>query len=109
MVSENVPTSMYNTQCIFPMAMQKQPCQKSGRSMMKTKREDFSANGLFTMSRTGSRELSHKVVEDYLSKGRYLQSVYVADLFKRLRRLPGAVLIRIAGRPGALPKSARSC
>jgi hypothetical protein len=70
-------------------------------------RKDSTGNGLFTMSRLGPEELTHKAVEGYLSKGRQMQSAYVAELLSRLLRLIGAGLIRALGRVGAIPARKR--
>jgi hypothetical protein len=74
---------------------------------MKINKKNLTGNGLFTMSRLGPEELTHKAVEDYLSKGRHMQSVYVGELLNRLFRLLGAVLIRALGRGGAIPGAKR--
>jgi hypothetical protein len=63
---------------------------------MKTRPEDFSENGLFTMSRLGPEELTHEALEDYLAKGRRLHSAYACGLFVRLWRLLGAVIFEPA-------------
>ena len=47
-------------------------------------------DGLFTKSRQGSGELTHKAVESYLSKARRMQSEYAYNLLNRsYRRLGG--------------------
>ena len=70
---------------------------------MKTDKKELTGNGLFTMSRLGPEELTHKAVENLVSEGRRMQSVYVGGLFNRLSRLLGAVLIRVPGRVGTIP------
>lgn len=74
---------------------------------MKTDKKDLTGNGLFTMSRPGPEELTHKAVENYVSKGRHMQSVYMCHLLNRLFRLLGAVLTRALGRVGAIPGGKR--
>ena len=71
--------------------------------MNKGKKND---NGLFTMSRQGSVELTHETVEYYLSKGRRMQSAYVCGL---LYRWIGAVFARTIGRCGPIPGERRRC
>ena len=56
--------------------------------------KDIFTDGLFTKSRLGPEALTHKAIEDYLSKGRHMRSVYAVDLFTRQWRLLGAVLWR---------------
>lgn len=70
---------------------------------MKTKKKD-DANGLFSRSLRGSGEITHKAVENYLSKGRRMQSEYVCKLLYRLYRRAGSVLARISGWSGAIPR-----
>jgi hypothetical protein len=74
---------------------------------MEIDKKDATGTGLFTMSRLSPEELTHKAVEDYLSKGRHMQSAYVTELLNRLFRLLGAVLIRALGWVGAMPGGKR--
>ncbi len=74
---------------------------------MKMDKKDSTGNGLFTISRLGPEELTHKMVEGYLSKGRHMQSAYVTELLSRLFRLIGAGLIRVLGRVRAIPAKNR--
>jgi hypothetical protein len=62
---------------------------------MKTEKNE-GTNGLFTISRQGSGELTHKAVESYVSKGRKLQSEYACKLLYRLYRRVGAILARVS-------------
>ena len=63
---------------------------------MKTEKKE-GTKGLFTMSRQGSGELTHKAVEYYLSKGRRMQSAYACEVLCRLYRWVGVVLARTFG------------
>ena len=67
---------------------------------MKTEKKE-GTNGLFTMSRQGSGELTHKAVEFYVSKGRKMQSEHVCKLLYRLYRRVGTVIARTSGWFGA--------
>ena len=69
---------------------------------MKKGREDFSTGGLFTMSRLGPKELTHAVLEEYISKGRYLHSAFICDLCIRFWRLLRSALVRTVGRFGSV-------
>jgi hypothetical protein len=64
---------------------------------MVKERKDIAGNVLFTTSRGGPETLTHKAVEDYLSKGRRMQSAYVWGLLRKPGSRLRATLIRSAG------------
>jgi hypothetical protein len=75
---------------------------------MKTRIEDFSDNGLFTMSRLGPEKLTHEALEDYLEKGRRLHAAYICGLFVRFWRWLGSLLFQTAGWIGSTLNSRRA-
>jgi hypothetical protein len=67
-------------------------------------KKDIASNGLFTMSRVGPETLTHKAVEDYLAKGRRMQSEYVRELLSKIGLRLRATLVRSVGWLSALPE-----
>lgn len=64
---------------------------------MKTQRDKRS----LTAPVSRPEKINRVVIEAYIAKGRYLKSLFVVDLCKRLGRLPKTVLVRIVGKLGA--------
>jgi hypothetical protein len=63
---------------------------------MKTGREGFNENGVFTISGLMPEKLTHEAMHGYLTKGRRLHSAYVCTFFIRLLRLHYTVPVQTA-------------
>lgn len=69
--------------------------------------EEIDKGGIFTTDHRESGELTHRQLELYISEARRRQSLYTADLLRKLKRQLGAGCIRLATRFGAAGRKIR--